>query len=91
MQNKQLNYTDKGYSYVKCSNTDCFNWGGLGICDSCGRYIEDEVYLIFILNSAYCKKCFKEWENRSKRYKEDIQLQKESQERWYMYHGFKTI
>lgn len=91
MQTKKLNYTSTGYSYIKCSNTDCFKWGGAAICDRCGNYMVDDVYLIFILNSAYCTKCFNEWITKSKRYKEDIQLQNKHQERWYLNHGFKTI
>lgn len=91
MQIKTLRYTNKGYSYIKCTKNDCFNWGGAGICDNCGNPIEGDVYLIFILSSAYCSKCFNEWNQRAKGYKSDLELQKKNDKRWYMYHGFKTV
>ena len=90
MKNKTLEYTKQGYSYIKCNTEDCFNWGGMAICDSCGERMEDDVYLIFILGRAYCPKCFKEWTERANRYEDDLQLQKECHERWYKYHGFKV-
>lgn len=33
MKIKQLYYTDKGYSYIKCTKEECFSWGGMAICD----------------------------------------------------------
>lgn len=91
METKKLQYTDKGYSYVKCTKEDCFNWGGMAICDSCGKLMNEEVYLIYVLGQAFCTKCFKEWIKNSKRYEEDLRLQEQNQERWYQAHGFKTI
>lgn len=91
MKTKKLEYTDKGYSYIKCAKEDCFNWGGLAICDSCGELMNEEVYLIYILGQAFCPKCFFEWIGRSKRYEEDLALQKQNHERWYRGYGFQTI
>lgn len=88
---KKLEYTNKGYSYIKCTKEDCFSWGGMAICDSCGEFMNQDVYLIFILGQAFCPKCFKEWLEHSKRYEEDLYLQKQNQERWYQAHGFRTI
>lgn len=88
MKKAKLNYTNKGYSYIKCTKEDCFNWGGAAICDNCGEFIEDEVYLIFVLGQAFCKKCFDDWIKHSRRYEEDLQLQKENHLRWYKAHGF---
>lgn len=90
MKNKKIEYTNRGYSYIKCTKEDCLNWGGMAICDSCANFMED-TYLIFVLHQAFCPKCFKEWEKRSIRYEDDIRLQKEYQERWYKAHGFKTV
>lgn len=90
MQTKQLQYTDKGYSYIKCTKEDCFKWGGMAICDYCNKPMFEEVYLIFILGSAYCPKCFPEWVRRSEKDEEDLYLQKQNHERWYLAHGFKT-
>ncbi len=88
MKKVKLNYTKQGYSYVKCKREDCLEWGGFAICDDCNEDMTDDVYLIFILNRAFCTKCFAEWQNRSTRYSEDLQLQKESQKRWYKNYGF---
>lgn len=88
MRKAEILYTNKGYSYIKCKRQDCLDWGGLAICDSCGKYMEDDVYLIFILGQAFCPECFKEWIGRSKRYNDDIELQKQNHERWYRNYGF---
>ena len=91
MKIKKLEYTDKGYSYIKCTKEDCLNWGGMSICDSCNSPMNEEVYLIYILGQAYCSKCFKKWIGHSKKYKEDLYMQKQNQERWYKAYGFQTI
>ena len=91
MKTKRLEYTNKGYSYIKCTKEDCFDWGGMAICDSCGTPMFEDVYLIFILHQVFCPKCFNEWLEHAKRYEDDLKLQDECQERWYMVHGFKTI
>ena len=88
MKKVKLNYIKQGYSYIKCTREDCFNWGGASICDYCGEDMKDDVYLIFILNSAYCPKCFKDWTRRSRRYEEDLYLQKQRHIEWYRMYGF---
>ena len=87
MKKAKLNYTKQGYSYIKCTREDCFNWGGGSICDNCGNPME-EMYLIFILGRALCQDCFDEWIERSTRYEEDLQLQRQNHLRWYKAHGF---
>ncbi len=88
MKNIKLKYTDKGYSYIECTREDCFDWGGVGICDYCNKPMYKEVYLIFILGSAYCPECFNEWIKRSERDEEDLYLQKLNHKKWYSAHGF---
>lgn len=88
MKKAKLSYTKTGYSYIKVSKQDCLEWGGAAICDNCNENMEEEVYLIFILARALCKDCFTEWENRSVKYPEDIELQNQNQERWYRNYGF---
>lgn len=90
MKKVKLNYNRQGYSYLKCKSNECFDWGGLAICDSCGKRMHGDVYLIFVLGSAYCEKCFKDWCERSKKYEEDLKLQKGNHIRWYKMHGFKV-
>lgn len=91
MKTRKLLYTNQGYSYLKCTEQDCYDWGGAAICDSCGEHMSDDNYLIFILASSYCPKCFKDWIEHSKRYEDDIELQKRNHVRWYWNYGFKTI
>lgn len=88
MKKVKLEYTKQGYSYIKCTADDCFKWGGMAICDNCNEAMKEEIYLIFILGRALCKSCFKEWENETKRYIEDIKLQKERHIEWYRAYGF---
>lgn len=91
MKTKQLHYTKQGYSYLKCTKKDCFEWGGAAICDYCGESMTADVYLIYILGRAYCPKCFEEWTQRAKKYEEDLYLQEQNHERWYKAYGFNTI
>lgn len=91
MKIKKIKYTDKGYSYIECTKKDCLNWGGMSICDYCGRFMNTHVYLIFVLGQAYCPDCFREWLKRSEKYEEDLKLQEQNHERWYKAHGFKII
>lgn len=91
MKLKKLNYTRQGYSYLNCTPKDCYEWGGAAICDSCGKNMTENVYLIYILGQAFCPDCFEDWANNATRYTEDLKLQEQNQERWYKYHGFNTI
>lgn len=90
MKTVKLNYTKQGYSYIKCTKKDCYDWGGASICDDCNELMEEEVYLIFILGRALCKKCFEEWMENSKKYEEDLQLQKLRHVSWYKAYGFEV-
>ena len=86
---KKVFYTKQGYSYVKCTKEESFSWGGAAICDSCGSVMNDDIYLIYILASAYCPKCFEKWSNNATEYEDDIRLQNQMQNRWYKSYGFK--
>ncbi len=90
MKVKKVMYTKQGYSYIKCKREDCLDWGGLAKCDSCNEDMIDNVFLIYILGQAFCQECFEKWEQRAKRYTEDIKLQEENDERWYRAYGFKV-
>lgn len=89
-QKRKIKYTPQGFSYIDVTLEDCVNWGGLGICNSCGGTYEN-LKLIFVLTDTYCEKCFNKWLRRSKNMsKEDIEYDLEIQERmdkkWYEYH-----
>lgn len=88
MKKAKLNYTKNGYSYIICTPEDCYNWGGAAVCDNCNKLMQKEIYLIFILGRATCKECFEEWQKESKRYEEDLYLQKQNHIAWYKAHGF---
>ena len=79
---KKIETTEQGYYYAKVSNTECINWGGLGVCDLCGKpFIEG--YLTFVLGNCICEDCFKDWLSRAKVYEEDLEFQEEVSERWF--------
>ena len=82
----KIEYTKQGYSYVLCTKDDCFKWGGANICDSCSDYMQGDVYLVYVLNMAFCEKCFKEWEKEAEKDKFDLKLQKENHIAWYKAH-----
>ena len=84
---KEIKYTNTGYSYIECTKEECYGWGGACICDYCDDRIEDTVYLIFILGSAYCEKCFDKWAKDTRRYTEDLQFQKQHHIAYYKAHG----
>ena len=41
------------------------------ICDDCNKVLNDDVYLICVLNYGVCKNCFEEWYQRAAYYTED--------------------
>lgn len=91
MKNK-IKYTPEGFSYVDVSLEDCLKWGGLGICDGCGKGPHLKLKLIWVLHDTYCEKCFNKFLERSKHIsKEDIEydlnVQKDNDIKWYKFHG----
>lgn len=81
----RIEYTQEGYSYIKVSRQECFDWGGYAVCDHCGEdFLEGR--LVFVLASCVCPQCFKEFDDRHTKYEEDLKLQEESHEPWYSYH-----
>ena len=91
MKNKEIKYTPQGFSYVDVDLFEITKWGGIGICNSCGKGPFMEMKLIYILHDTYCDKCFNEWLERAKAYsksdiEEDLVIQKDNDIRWYKYH-----
>jgi hypothetical protein len=64
-----------GWTVYKVTREEIFSWGGACICDYCNDVMTDDSYLIPVLNSCYCKKCFDEWEQTGKFYKEDLPVE----------------
>lgn len=90
MKKVGLFYTDKGYSYIKCTKEDCLNWGGLAICDDCSKSFE-EGYLVYVLNRALCPECFNDWIKRSVGYEEDLYNQSQNHIEFYERYGFEVF
>lgn len=68
---KVAQQTGKGHKFIKVSLKEMTGpLRGLGICDQCCKAMF-EGYLIPVLNSAYCKECFDEWQGRAVYYKDD--------------------
>ena len=88
----KIEYTDRGFNYVEVTPIQNVSWGGYCICNGCnGEFIHENMYLVFVLGDVYCKNCFNEWLERSKKYKqsdvdEDLRYQKEHSFQWYKYH-----
>lgn len=57
---------------IKVTVEECFNWGGLAVCDLCNEDSHEYMYLCPELGSnALCEKCFEEHKGRVKFYQED--------------------
>ncbi len=64
----------KGHKYILVNQEQMTQkLHGLGICDFCCSTILNNGYLVPVLNSVYCKKCFSRWQQnaRTKHYAED--------------------
>lgn len=62
---------EKLFDVVKTTNVECIEWGGYAICDHCN--IEAGTgYLVCVLNSWICPKCFNKWYEHAIRYPEDV-------------------
>ncbi|MBO7615006.1 MAG: hypothetical protein J6T15_04860 [Bacilli bacterium] len=79
---KKLEETNNGYLYAKVSRLECLSWGGMGMCDFCGKDM-DEGYLVFVLHSCICPECFNTWIGRSKKYEDDLNYQDERADGWF--------
>ena len=63
--------TKNGYIAYKTTVPEIMTTGGLGICDSCGKPHPEGGYLIPVLNSWYCEKCFNDFQENVPYYPED--------------------
>ena len=67
--------SDKGFKLIEMSATEVIDFGGMGICDSCGNAARKGVY-VAVLNSWMCDICFKEWHARAVNYASDREVEK---------------
>ena len=88
----RINYTKEGFSYIKVSPLENIKWGGYCVCNGCNNQIlNDDMYLIFILNDVYCKECFNRWISRKttltqEEIESDLKTQNSKHIEWYKYH-----
>lgn len=69
----ELFVNEKGFKIFKVNVSEIVEaFGGYGICDWCNEDSSIENYYIPVLNHCYCPKCYENWNNKAKRYKEDI-------------------
>lgn len=67
---------DNGLYYYKLDVLENNKMGGLCICDYCNS-LDVDGYLVPVLNSYLCKKCFYEWQKDCVHYPEDDEIEKE--------------
>lgn len=88
----RIKETKEGFNYIEVTPEENLNWGGICICNGCGKqFLNENMKLVFVLADTYCKKCFKEWCYRKKNLtKEDIEhdlkIQNEMSLKWYKLH-----
>ena len=85
---KEVKYTPQGFSYIDVGIFEVINWGGMGICNSCGKGPFRNLKLVWVLTDTYCEQCFNEWLERTKNFpkheiEEDLALQKDRDIKWY--------
>lgn len=75
---KNISITKNYHYFIKVSYDDMeIKLNGGGICDGCDNPASLMAigYLIPVLNSVYCEKCFIEWINRAEYYPEDLEYE----------------
>ena len=88
----RIKTTERGFNYVEVTPVENLNWGGMCVCNGCGKTIFDKpMKLVFVLTDTYCDDCFNKWVERSKTYSRedvdyDLKKQNEMSERWYKFH-----
>lgn len=88
----RLKVTKEEFNYIEVTPEEILLWGGICICNHCGKqFLNENMYLVFVLTDTYCKHCFEEWKNRDKGLTKDdiefdLRLQREMSLKWYDYH-----
>ena len=67
---KEIKVSPGGYYYAEVTSDECLQWGGLGVCDLCGKNF-DKGYLVWVLSDCICQSCFDDWMTHQTRYEED--------------------
>ncbi|EOH0416918.1 hypothetical protein ACTK2J_001821 [Campylobacter jejuni] len=76
--NKMLEMdNNKEFKILRLNKQEILKIGGYGICDSCNRRLSNDGYMICVLYSCYCEKCYKEWYKVAINHKEDREIEKD--------------
>ncbi len=62
---------NKEFKILKLNKQEILKIGGYGICDSCNKILSNDGFMICVLFSCYCEKCYQEW------YKVAINIEKD--------------
>ena len=65
----------KGFKVIEVSMVECFEWGGIGICDNCNEAIVPKGYYVAVLNRVLCDECYDEWNERAIYNHEDARIE----------------
>lgn len=87
----RIEYTPRGFSYIEVTPSEIFRWGGLCICNGCGKRKLENMNLCFVLTDTYCKECWDGILKRQQRFSQedvdyDLKIQEENALNWYRYH-----
>ncbi|EHT2867201.1 hypothetical protein KXA96_001700, partial [Campylobacter jejuni] len=50
---------NKEFKILRLNKQEILKIGGYGICDSCNKALSNDGYMICVLYSCYCEKCYK--------------------------------
>ena len=64
-----------GWTVYKITADECYSFGGMSICDDCGKFQPEGGYLVPVLNHFMCSDCFNDWNSRCKFYPSDIDFE----------------
>lgn len=64
--------SDCGYIVYETTPRECVEiTNGFGICDMCAK-TDKVIYLVPVLNHAFCQKCYDDWNGRAIFYEDDL-------------------
>lgn len=74
--------SDCGYIVYETTPRECIEiTNGFGICDMCAK-TDKVIYLVPVLNHAFCQKCYDDWNERAIFYEDDLWFEKLYVDTW---------
>ncbi|EAH7099663.1 TPA: hypothetical protein R8V35_001823 [Campylobacter jejuni] len=68
---------NKEFKILKLNKQEILKIGGYGICDSCNKTLSNDGFMICVLFSCYCEKCYQKWYKVAINHKEDREIEKD--------------